>query len=67
VAEAGRYIREVHPTLDEMMAPLAPAERDEVYQRIDVALGRFVGPTGFESPNRVVVGAGVRATEPTIR
>jgi ubiquinone/menaquinone biosynthesis C-methylase UbiE len=63
VAEAGRYIREIHPTLEEMMGPLAPAERDEVYQRVDEALARFVGPTGFESPNRVVLGAGIRTTE----
>jgi len=67
VAVAEMYIREVHPTLEEMMAPLAPAERDEVYQRVGEALRRFVGPTGFESPNRVVVGAGVRATKSTIR
>jgi ubiquinone/menaquinone biosynthesis C-methylase UbiE len=66
VAEAGRYIREIHPTLEEMMAPLAPAERDEVYQRVDEALARFVGPTGFESPNRVVVVAGARAPEPAV-
>jgi hypothetical protein len=67
VAEAGSYIREIHPTLEEMMAPLAPAERDKVWRRIDEALARFVGPTGYESPNRVVVVAGMRATEPTIR
>jgi len=63
--DAVRYLREIHPTLEEMMAPLTPDERDNVWQQVDEALGSFVGPDGFESPNRVVVVAGARPPEPS--
>jgi ubiquinone/menaquinone biosynthesis C-methylase UbiE len=66
-ADAGRYLREIHPTLDEMMAPLTADEREEVWQQVDEALTPFVGANGFESPNRVVVVAGARPTVPTVR
>jgi hypothetical protein len=62
-ADAGRYLREIHPTLDELMAPLTADERAEVWRRVEAALAQYVGPDGFESPNRVVVVAGMRATE----
>ncbi len=62
VADALGYLRETHPTLDEMMIPLTAGERDEVWARVEEALTRYVGPNGFESPDRVVVAAGVRAT-----
>jgi ubiquinone/menaquinone biosynthesis C-methylase UbiE len=65
-AEAVRYLREIHPTLEEMMAPLHPNDRDAVWQRVHDDLAAFEGPDGFESPNRVVVVAGERATEPTV-
>ena len=58
--DAMRYLREIHPTLDEMMAPLSADERDAVWRQVDKALASFVGPDGFESPNRVVVVAGMR-------
>lgn len=67
MADAVSYLREIHPTLDEVMAPLTADERDEVWGRVEAALGRYVGPAGFESPNRVVVAAGMRASEPTTR
>jgi ubiquinone/menaquinone biosynthesis C-methylase UbiE len=63
-ADAGRYLREIHPTLDELMAPLTADERAEVWRRVEAALAQYVGPDGFESPNQVVVVAGMRATEP---
>jgi SAM-dependent methyltransferase len=63
-ADAVRYLREIHPTLEEMMAPLTPDERDDVWRRVDKTLAPLVGPDGFESPNRVVVVAGARPTEP---
>lgn len=66
-AEAVRYLREIHPTLEEMMAPLTADERNEVWARVETALARYVGPDGFVSPNRVLVVAGMRATEPTTR
>ena len=59
-AEALRYLREIHPTLESMMALLTADERDEVWGRVEAALARYVGPNGFESPNRVVVVAGMR-------
>lgn len=61
-ADAGRYLREIHPTLDEIVAPLTADEREEVWQQVDQALAPF---DGFESPNRVVV-AGARAAKPTV-
>ena len=66
-ADAVRYLREIHPTLEELMGQLTPGERDDVWGRVEAGLARYVGPDGFESPNRVVVVAGARATEPTIR
>jgi hypothetical protein len=62
---AGRYLREIHPTLDEMMEPLSADERDAVWRQVDEALAAFVDADGFESPNRVVVVAGARPIEPT--
>ena len=66
-ADAVRYLRELHPTLEELMGKLTPVERDDVWGRVEAALARYVGPAGFESPNRVVVVAGQRATQPTNR
>ena len=65
-ADAGRYLREIHPTLEEMMAPLSADQREAVWQQVDEALAAFEGPNGFESPNRVVVVAGMRAITPTV-
>lgn len=62
--EAVRYLREIHPTLDEMLAPLSAEEREELWQEIEQALAVFVGTEGFESPNQVIVAAGTRAIEP---
>lgn len=66
-ADAGKYLREVYPTLGELMAPLAADAREEVWQQIDQALTAFDGAEGFESPNEVLVVAGARAIEPTQR
>jgi ubiquinone/menaquinone biosynthesis C-methylase UbiE len=66
-ADAGKYLREVHPTLEEMMAPLAADEREALWHQIEQALAAFVGAEGFESPNEVLVVAGSRAIEPNDR
>jgi ubiquinone/menaquinone biosynthesis C-methylase UbiE len=58
--EAMRYLREIHPTLEEMMAPLRADERDTLWQQVHDGLASFEGPGGFESPNRVLVVAGRR-------
>lgn len=63
-ADAMRYLREIHPTLEEMMAPLSAEERDTVWRQVHDGLASFEGPDGFESPNRVVVVAGRRPEEP---
>ena len=63
-ADAVRYLREIHPTLEEMMAPLTADERDAVWQQVHDGLASFAGPDGFESPNRVLVVAGRRRDEP---
>jgi ubiquinone/menaquinone biosynthesis C-methylase UbiE len=65
-ADAGRYLRETHPRLEEMMAPLTHDQRDDVWRRIEQGLARYVGPDGFESPNRVIVVAGQRASDTTL-
>ena len=62
--DAVRYLREIHPTLDEMLAPLSSEERDELWQEVEQALAVFEGTEGFESPNQVIVVAGARAIEP---
>jgi SAM-dependent methyltransferase len=60
-AVATTYLREVHPTLDELMAPMSAHERDEVWGQVEQALAAFEGAQGFESPNQVLVVAGTRA------
>ena len=62
--DAMRYLREIHPTLEEMMAPLSAEERDTVWRQVHDRLASLEGPDGFESPNRVVVVAGRRPEEP---
>lgn len=63
--DAVTYLREIHPTLEAMMAPLAADERDAVWQEVHDQLAPLEGPGGFESPNRVIVVAGTRPKEPT--
>jgi ubiquinone/menaquinone biosynthesis C-methylase UbiE len=62
--DAMRYLREIHPTLEEMTAPLSTEERETVWRQVHNGLAAFEGPDGFESPNRVVVVAGRRPEEP---
>lgn len=64
-ADAMRYLREIHTTLEEMMAPLSAEERNKVWRQVHDRLVSFEGPDGFESPNRVVVVAGRRPEEPS--
>jgi ubiquinone/menaquinone biosynthesis C-methylase UbiE len=66
-ADALAYIRDLHPTLAAMLAPLTADEREAVWREVEGALESFVDVNGYESPTRVVVVAGMRATEPTIR
>ena len=63
--DAVNLVRDLHPTLDEMMAPLTADEREAVWREVNQATAAFVGPDGFESSSRVVVVAGARSTEAT--
>ena len=65
--DAVNLVRDLHPTLDEMMAPLTADEREALWREVNQASAAFVGPDGFESPSRVVVVAGARSTEATSR
>lgn len=62
-ADAMAYIRDLHPTLTELLAPLTVDEREAVWREVEGALESYVGADGYESPNRVVVAAGARPTE----
>jgi ubiquinone/menaquinone biosynthesis C-methylase UbiE len=58
--DAVAYIRDLHPSLTGMLAPLAADEREAVWREVEGALGSFVGANGYECPNRIVVVAGAR-------
>lgn len=62
-ADALAYIRDLHPTLTELLAPLTAEEREAVWREVEGALESFVGTDGYESPNRVVIAAGARPRE----
>lgn len=62
-AHALAYIRDLHPTLTELLAPLTVDEREAVWREVQGVLESSVGANGYESPNRVVVAAGARPTE----
>jgi ubiquinone/menaquinone biosynthesis C-methylase UbiE len=59
-ADALAYIRDLHPTLAAMLAPLTADEREAVWREVEAALESFVDVNGYESPNRIVVAAGAR-------
>lgn len=59
--DAVAYIRDLHPSLTAMLAPLAADDRDAVWREVEGALESFVDANGYESPNRVVVVAGARS------
>lgn len=59
-AECVRFERESFGALHQMMGSLSEAEREEVWQEIEEALGRFEGPGGFVGPCELVLGAGTK-------
>jgi hypothetical protein len=59
-ADALAYIRDLHPTLTELLAPLTADEREAVWREVEGALESSVDANGYESPSRVVVAAGTR-------
>jgi ubiquinone/menaquinone biosynthesis C-methylase UbiE len=58
--DALEYIRDLHPSLTGMLAPLTADEREAVWREVEGALESFVDANGYESPNRIVVVAGAR-------
>jgi hypothetical protein len=46
--------------LRELMIRLSPSERDQAWTEIERALAQFVGPSGYDSPCEVLIGAGMK-------
>jgi len=55
-----RFERESFGALHQMLAGLAPAQRDEAWQEIHTELSRFDGPEGFEGPCELIVAWGTK-------
>lgn len=55
-----RFARESFGALHQMLAGLAPAQREEAWQEISTELTRFEGPAGFEGPCELIVAWGVK-------
>ncbi|HVE95397.1 MAG TPA: hypothetical protein VNA67_00115 [Pseudonocardiaceae bacterium] len=55
-----RFERESFGALHQMLAGVAPAQREEVWQEISTELARFEGPEGFEGPCELIVAWGVK-------
>lgn len=59
-ADCVRFQRESFGALHQMMAGLAPAEREDTWREVEQALTRFEDGTGFVGPCEMLVGAGRR-------
>ena len=57
-AECVRFERESFGALHQMLAGLAPQEREEAWQEIGTELSRFDDADGFEGPCELIVGVG---------
>jgi SAM-dependent methyltransferase len=55
-----RFERESFGALHQMLAGLAPGQRDEAWQEIGDELARFDGPDGFEGPCELIVAWGTK-------
>ncbi len=58
--DCARFERESFGALHQMLAGLAPAQRDQTWQEISTELARFEGPEGFEAPAELIVAWGVK-------
>jgi hypothetical protein len=58
LAEAMQYARGL--PLRELMVRLSDAEQVQAWAEIERALGQFVGPNGFESPEELLIGVGTK-------
>lgn len=59
-ADCVRFERESFGALRQMLAGLAPAQRDEAWQEIHRELARFEGTNGFEAPCELIVAWGMK-------
>jgi hypothetical protein len=59
-AECVQFERESFGALQQMLAGLKEAEREEVWREIEEELAKYECPRGFESPCEVIVGVGVK-------
>jgi ubiquinone/menaquinone biosynthesis C-methylase UbiE len=58
LAEAMQYARRL--PLRELMVRLSDAEQVQAWAEIEQALGQFVGPSGFESTEELLIGVGTK-------
>jgi hypothetical protein len=59
-AECVRFERESFGALHQMLAGLAPQEREEAWQEIGTELARFENANGFECPCELIVAWGTK-------
>jgi len=59
-ADCVRFERESFGALHQMLAGLAPDEREQAWNEIGTELARFDGPTGFDGPCELIVAWGVK-------
>jgi hypothetical protein len=50
-----RFARDSFGALHQMLAGLAPAQREQAWQEISTELTRFEGPEGFQCPCELIV------------
>jgi ubiquinone/menaquinone biosynthesis C-methylase UbiE len=60
VAECVRFQQESFGALHQMLAGLSDNGRAEAWREIEMELGRFDGPNGFEAPCELLVAAGTK-------
>jgi hypothetical protein len=59
-AECVRFERESFGALHQMMAAMSESQRDETWNEIQEALGKFETKDGFVGPCEMLVGAGAK-------
>jgi ubiquinone/menaquinone biosynthesis C-methylase UbiE len=59
-AECVRFERESFGALHQMLSSLNETERVETWKEIEETLCQFEGPTGFEGPCEMIIGAGTK-------
>ena len=59
-AECVRFERDSFGALHQMLAGVAPHERQAVWDQIEAALARFEAPDGFVGPCELLVGSGTK-------